>query len=406
MKPTVSVIIPCYNHAHYLSDALNSILAQTFVDWEAFVIDDGSTDNTAAVAAKFADPRIRYIHQENQGLSAARNNGIAAARGELIALLDADDVWEPTFLRKMVTALRDDTAASAVYCGFRYMDACGELLKQSIMKVVLPDQFRDELLQQGNWLNPCSVVVRASAYREIGPFDETLHACEDLDMWLRLSEHHRFVGVLEVLVRYRRSGTNMSDDVQRMSGAFYRFAEKHFGPLTESIENWTPEKRAIIERLHGLKVLGHLAQGDVAGSAENLIWLLDHSRESVLSLDLWYTLACVHQPIGQRGDFEIWDPAKGEVDLQAILDRLGQLAVEDKLLRRMRSLGHLALAWLRYGKRDMAEARHHLYQSWYSFPGLMTHGRWHALVLRLLPGIAAIKELIHSLQSEDGDAAC
>ncbi len=117
MCPDVSVIIPCYNHAHYLSYALESVLAQTYNDWEAIVVDDGSTDNTAEVTAQFNDPRIRYIYQNNQGLSSARNTGIYASLAGAIALLDADDVWEADYLEKMLPTLESNPEAAAVYCG-------------------------------------------------------------------------------------------------------------------------------------------------------------------------------------------------------------------------------------------------------------------------------------------------
>ena len=108
-KPTVSVIVPSYNHAHYyVSLAIKSVLAQIYTDWEAIVVNDGSTDETEAVFAQFTDPRIRYIYQENQGLSAARNTGIRTAQEDCLAFLDADDEWEPDFLRCCVDALVHD----------------------------------------------------------------------------------------------------------------------------------------------------------------------------------------------------------------------------------------------------------------------------------------------------------
>ncbi|MEM4724269.1 MAG: glycosyltransferase family A protein, partial [Candidatus Hadarchaeum sp.] len=111
---SVSVIIPCYNHGHYLPCAVNSVMAQTFADWEAIIVDDGSTDNTREVAAQFTDSRVRYIYQDNRGLAAARNTGIRAAQGEYLAFLDADDEWEPTFLEACVAALSQQPALAAV----------------------------------------------------------------------------------------------------------------------------------------------------------------------------------------------------------------------------------------------------------------------------------------------------
>lgn len=106
MARQVSVIIPCYNHAQYLSDAVNSVLAQTYSDWEAIIVDDGTTDSTREVAVGFTDPRTRYLYQENQGLSAARNTGICAARGEYLVFLGADDEWESAFLERCVSVLQ------------------------------------------------------------------------------------------------------------------------------------------------------------------------------------------------------------------------------------------------------------------------------------------------------------
>ena len=105
---------------------MESLLAQSFSNWEAIIIDDGSTDETYQVAAKFVDPRIRYVYQENQGLSAARNTGLNLATTEIIALLDADDVWKENYLEMMVPVLLDQQDVVAVYCGFYFIDESGE----------------------------------------------------------------------------------------------------------------------------------------------------------------------------------------------------------------------------------------------------------------------------------------
>ena len=107
VQPRASVVIPSYNHGEFVGDAISSVLAQTYGDYEILIVDDGSTDNTAEIVAQFGS-RVRYIRQENQGLSSARNRGINVARGEFIGLLDADDMYEPTFLMSMIEAL-DDT---------------------------------------------------------------------------------------------------------------------------------------------------------------------------------------------------------------------------------------------------------------------------------------------------------
>src|SRR4051812_15947600 len=108
--PLVSVIVPCFGQAHYLPEAVGSVLAQTFTDWECIIVDDGSPDDTAAVAARLAagDDRIKIVRQENRGLPGARNAGIRAARGRYILPLDADDRLEPTMLEKTVAVLQSD----------------------------------------------------------------------------------------------------------------------------------------------------------------------------------------------------------------------------------------------------------------------------------------------------------
>jgi len=387
----VSVIIPCYNHAHYLPDALNSVLAQTYTDWEAIIVDDGSTDNTRAVAAQFIDPRIHYLHQENQGLSAARNAGIRAAQGEFIALLDADDMWEPTFLEKMVTVLQAEPTASAAYCGFRYMNANAKLLNQSVMKVVPPEAFRDELLHHGSWLNPCSVIVHASAYREVGPFDETLRACEDLDIWLRLSEQHRFIGVPEVLVRYRRTGNNMSDDVERMSKAKRQVFEKHIGKFDPQVDIWTVEKRQAACQIYSMETQEYLAQQNVTASARAFLGLYQYCSAIAVSLDLWYSLACVHQLKGTRGDFDTWQPTRSEADLRMILSELQESTISASQQRRFRSTADLALSLLYYGQGNDRMARRKFLSALLAWTGWMRRRRTWSLFVRLMPGVGALK---------------
>jgi glycosyltransferase involved in cell wall biosynthesis len=133
-----SVIIPCYNQGRYLSSALQSVQGQTFQDWEAIVVDDGSTDSTAAAVARSTDPRIRYVYQENQGLSAARNTGICSASGACLAFLDADDEWQPGFLERCLDVLRSNQRLAGVYSRTAFIDVRGTVLPQIGGEVVPP----------------------------------------------------------------------------------------------------------------------------------------------------------------------------------------------------------------------------------------------------------------------------
>ena len=145
----ISVIIPCYNHGQYLSHALNSVLSQTFTDWEAIIVDDGSTDETREVAGHFVDRRLHYVYQENQGLSAARNSGIRIAQGEYLAFLDADDEWEPEFLETVCENLEADPTLTAVFCRNKYIDENGSILPAIGGQAISSASFRQRILEGG-----------------------------------------------------------------------------------------------------------------------------------------------------------------------------------------------------------------------------------------------------------------
>src|SRR5438477_3130042 len=120
MSPRVSVVIPNYNYAHFVGDAIDSVLAQTFADFEIIVVNNGSTDSSLEVLQRYED-RIRLFDQDNRGQAGARNRGIEESQGELIAFLDADDVWEPNKLEKQIP-LFDDPSVGLVYCGHLVVD--------------------------------------------------------------------------------------------------------------------------------------------------------------------------------------------------------------------------------------------------------------------------------------------
>jgi glycosyl transferase family 2 len=184
--PTVSVIVPAYNTAPFIADTIASILGQTYTDYEIIVVNDGSPDTAALEAAlePFRD-RIHYIVQQNRGLSGARNTGIAAARGELVALLDSDDVWEPDYLACQVRTLTaqglDIVYPNAV--NFGDPRRSGRLF-MDVHPSSGPVTIESLVTQQ------CNVMVSVLARREIlvaaGLFDESLRSSEDFDMWLRV----------------------------------------------------------------------------------------------------------------------------------------------------------------------------------------------------------------------------
>ncbi len=185
-RPEVSVIIPCYQQAHFLAQAIDSVLAQNFGAIEIIVVNDGSPDDTAQVAACYGD-QIRYHHQANQGLSAARNTGLRLATGRFIHFLDSDDFVRPGFYDKLSAVLGNRPEVLAAYSGFQWVDVASEFVGELPPEPETTDWFH-RLLESNPW-PPNAVLIRASALEGAGPnpFDLKLRSCEDWDLWLRLA---------------------------------------------------------------------------------------------------------------------------------------------------------------------------------------------------------------------------
>ncbi|WP_084143791.1 glycosyltransferase family 2 protein [Amycolatopsis taiwanensis] len=186
-EPAVSVIIPCYNYGCYLPQALDSVLTQTFGDWEIVVVDDGSTDETPTVAQDFINDhpgqRIRLLRQTNAGVSAARNAGIAAATGRYILPLDADDVIAPTMLEKTV-AILDAEPDIAIASTDLYVFTDGD---ESPPQVLALPPYEKELLLQRLIMFYCSL-YRREAWKVVGGYNERMRAGEDWDFWIGCAE--------------------------------------------------------------------------------------------------------------------------------------------------------------------------------------------------------------------------
>ena len=224
---TVSFVIPNYNHARYLGQAIESALGQTYPHVEVIVVDDGSIDDSRAVAAAYGD-RIRYIYQRNAGLSAARNTGVQAAQGEYIALLDADDLVEPAYAERLLDVLAQVPDAAGAYCGFRFVDQDNQPLNRIEKRTTSPETLYGALLN-GNYWVPESLLARRACYAAMGEFDTSLRACEDWDVWLRFSRHYSLVGIEDVLIRYRVVVGSMSSDPRRMLDNRLVVLAKHIG---------------------------------------------------------------------------------------------------------------------------------------------------------------------------------
>jgi len=216
--PAVTVIMPAYNVEPYVGEALRSVLAQTFTDFEVVVVDDGSTDRTAEVvgACAAADARVRLVRQANRGLAGARNTALRMARGDLFALLDSDDLWEPDFLAEQVAILRQRPDVDIVTGNGWIMGGPqdGELARpcpdgrpQPDLASILGDEFAVFIMS----------VFRRRVYEIVGCFDETLRTNEDYEFWLRAAlSGCRFTRNDRPLGHYRVRADSLSANEMRM----------------------------------------------------------------------------------------------------------------------------------------------------------------------------------------------
>jgi len=213
-SPAATVVIPAYNSAHYIGQALDSLAAQTFTDFEVIVVNDGSHDRDELEAVIQSHPLpVIYLSQENKGVSAARNAAIRIGRGEFYAQLDADDQWTPEYLEVQLGILKDNPDVTLVYPNATIIGD-GSTSGLEFMKVS-PSEGEvnfESLVQQRCVVMTC-VTARMSAIRAAGMFDESIRSCEDFDLWLRIVKSGgRIIYHRRPLVLYRRHEGSLSSD--------------------------------------------------------------------------------------------------------------------------------------------------------------------------------------------------
>jgi glycosyltransferase involved in cell wall biosynthesis len=224
--PAVSVVIPTYNAARYLTEAVVSVLSQSFRDIEVIVVDDGSTDDTAAVVSRFGPP-VRYMRQQNRGVAEARNRGIEQSRGRYVAFLDADDTWLPNKIDRQITSLVEAGDQRACYSAYAICDA--RLQPLALQRSVRRGLTLEDLMLRGNVVGSGSVVVcDRSLFSIVGGFDLNLSQCADWDMWIRLATLTEFLYLDEPLVNYRQHSSNMSRRPELLERDTLHVLEKGF----------------------------------------------------------------------------------------------------------------------------------------------------------------------------------
>lgn len=233
--PTVSVVIPTYNRAHLVGRAIQSVLNQTYQDFEIIVVDDGSTDNTEEVVKSFNDPRIRYIrHDQNRGGSAARNTGIKMARGEYIAFQDSDDEWLPEKLEKQMRVFENAPAeVGVVYTGFWRIEGDRRTYIPSDKISQKEGNIQGELLK-GNFVTTQATVLKKECFEKAGMFDQRLPRFQDWELFIRISKYYEFKCIDEPLVISYFTPISISSNQRAQVEAYGLILEKHYQDIAKS----------------------------------------------------------------------------------------------------------------------------------------------------------------------------
>jgi glycosyltransferase involved in cell wall biosynthesis len=215
-NPLVSAIIPNYNYGQYLREAVDSVLAQTYPKIEIIVVDDGSKDESRKIIKSYGK-KIKAIFQENQGVSAARNNGVAESSGEFVAFLDADDAWLPAKIEKQMELFSTDPTFGLVHAGIVEMDDAGNRLLERTdgMNGWVSEELlrfdRPVILGGGS-----GILVRREAFDEVSGFDTRLSTSADWDFFYQVGSRFKVGFVQDVLARYRVHGSNMHRNIPLM----------------------------------------------------------------------------------------------------------------------------------------------------------------------------------------------
>lgn len=255
-NPVVSVILPTYNRANILAKAIESVLSQTYKNFELIIIDDASTDDTGAVIKNFDDDRIKYIeHTQNEGAPAARNTGIGHARGEYVAFQDSDDEWLPSKLEQQLRAFQNASdSVGVVYTGMVRAEA-GDMRYLPYPGVEQTTGDIRRSLARQNFISTPVALVKRACFDEVGTFDEKAWPLSDWELWIRISQHFSFELVDEPLVTGEVRADSISTNQRALVESRRKIVDKH----TEFFDNDSLSNHLFYIG-HGLAKVGDVQQ--------------------------------------------------------------------------------------------------------------------------------------------------
>ncbi|MGJ5642322.1 glycosyltransferase family 2 protein [Formosa sp. S-31] len=254
MTPDISVIITVYNKEHYIYNTIQSVLNQTYSNFEIIIVNDGSSDRSESVIKKITDTRIHYIKQSNQGASVARNNGIAHANTNFVALLDGDDTWHETYLESIINAEKNFPEASV------FASAIADKYKNEIVPVTYNFEINGnvsiknyfENSKKYTLLTSSSIAFKTSILKTTGGFDTSIKSGQDTDMWIRIGLNYPIVFINKTLVYYNYIDSSLSNTT-------FNLALKPKYDKYEAEEQHNPAVKAFIDKnRYSLAILSRL----------------------------------------------------------------------------------------------------------------------------------------------------
>jgi hypothetical protein len=279
IEQCVTVVIPTYNRAAFLREAIASVVGQTYTAWELIVVDDGSTDDTERVLEEYAsDPRIRVIRQQQRERGAARNAGIAAAQGDYIAFLDSDDWWDAGHLAACVAAIDRAPSSRVAYAGSRQATGPGQLVGRQRLEVLHGHPARDIVRRfDAAGCNASSCIVARDVLEQLGGFNEdlALSGSEDWELWVRLGQRTTFACTGNYTVWLRQHDAMTSRDANRMVAAMQRamqyvLANEALAPVVEPV---AAEGQS---RMQVIIAVNYYASGDMRRARRHLGLAMRH----------------------------------------------------------------------------------------------------------------------------------
>ena len=234
--PLISIIIPVYNGEKTIQKTIESVLQQTFKDFEIILINDGSQDSTLDVINNIKDERLRVFSYPNAGVSTSRNRGLALARGEFISFLDADDLWTPDKLETQLKALQNNSQAAVAYSWSDWIDESGQFLRSG-GHITVNGKVFEHLLVRDFIESGSNPLIRRQALDEVGEFEPSVTPAEDWDMWLRLAARYHYTTVPKVQILYRIAANSVSSNVVKMEEGSLQVLERAYANAPASIQH-------------------------------------------------------------------------------------------------------------------------------------------------------------------------